>query len=124
MVIITWNGAHLLPDCLDAVLTEGAQVLVVDNDSQDGTKDLLAARYPTVQVVESYRNVGFAGGVALALEHVTTPYTVLLNNDAVVRSGWLPALLGPLEAEPRVGAVCSKLLLPDGRVQSAGGWIA
>lgn len=121
---MTWNGAHLLPDCLDAVLDEGAPVLVVDNGSEDGTLELLASRYPAVQVVASAVNTGFAGGVALALARVETPYTVLLNNDAVVRRGWLARLLAPFDADPRLGAVCSKLLLDDGRVQSAGGEVA
>jgi GT2 family glycosyltransferase len=121
---VTWNGAHLLPDCLDAVLPEGAPVLVVDNASTDGTTELLATRYPSVQVIQSPTNTGFAGGVARALEDVTTPYVVLLNNDAVVRPGWLAALLEPLERDPKVAAACSKLLLPDGRLNSAGGWLA
>lgn len=123
MVIVTWNGAHLLPDCLDAVLAQGAPVLVVDNGSADGTLALLASRYPVVQVLPLATNTGFAGGVAKALALVDTAYTVLLNNDAVVQPGWLTALLAPLEADPVVGAVCSKLLLPDGRLNSAGGYL-
>ena len=68
-------------------------------------------------------NTGFAGGVAHALELVTTPYVVLLNNDAVVRPGWLAAPARALRGRPEVGAVCSKLLLPDGRLNSAGGYV-
>ena len=121
MVIVTWNGAHLLPDCLDAVLPEGAPVVVVDNDSVDDTAEVLA-RYPAVTVLTSPVNAGFAGGVALAVKQITTEYVVLLNNDAAVKQGWLALLLAPF-VDDRVGAVCSKLLLPDGRVQSAGGWL-
>src|SRR5690606_19756843 len=89
VVVITWNGAHLLPECLDSVRGEGARVLVVDNASTDGTIPLLEQHYPWVELVRSAANVGFAGGVALALEHVRTPVVVLLNNDAQVRAGWL-----------------------------------
>jgi GT2 family glycosyltransferase len=121
-VVVTWNGAHLLPTCLDSVLGEGARVLVVDNASADDTLDLLASRYPSVDVVRSATNTGFAGGVAQALEHVGTQVTVLLNNDAEVRVGWLPALLRALD-EPGVAAASSKLLLPDGRINSAGGLV-
>ncbi|MFN2538410.1 MAG: glycosyltransferase family 2 protein [Mycobacteriales bacterium] len=122
VLVVTWEGAHLLPACLDAVLPEGAPVLVVDNASTDGTADLLASRYPQVQVVRTAANLGFAGGVVTGLEHVTTPYVVLLNSDATVRSGWLKELLKPLE-DPLVAAVTSKLLLPDGRLNSAGGYL-
>jgi GT2 family glycosyltransferase len=120
---VTWNGAHLLPDCLDAVLPEGAPVLVIDNASTDGTQDLLARDYPSVQVERLTTNTGFAGGVAHALDVLTTPYVVLLNNDAVVQRGWLAHLLAPFD-DPEIAAVCSKLLLPDGRLNSAGGYVA
>jgi GT2 family glycosyltransferase len=96
--------------------------VVVDNASTDGTTDLLAGRYPQVQVVRNATNLGFAGGVCEGLKHVATPYVVLLNNDATVRPGWLGELLKPFE-DPSVAAVTSKLLLPDGRLQSAGGYL-
>ena len=75
-----------------------------------------------MQVVRNAANLGFAGGVTEGLRHVTTPYVVLLNNDAVVRPGWLAALLEPF-ADPAVAAVTSKLLLPGGQLQSAGGYL-
>jgi GT2 family glycosyltransferase len=97
-------------------------VLVVDNASTDGTADLLARDYPQVQVVRNATNAGFAGGVAVGLAHVTSDVVVLLNNDATVQQGWLAELLAPL-ADPSVAAVTSKLLLPDGRLNSAGGYL-
>jgi GT2 family glycosyltransferase len=121
VVVVTWNGAHLLPSCLDALLAERpARLLVVDNASTDGSASMLRERYPAVDVLAAPRNLGFAGGVDLALREVTTPYAVLVNNDAVVRPGFLAMLLGALAA-PKVGAAQAKLLLPDGRINSAGG---
>jgi N-acetylglucosaminyl-diphospho-decaprenol L-rhamnosyltransferase len=122
ILVVTWQGAHLLPACLDAVLPEGAPVLVVDNASTDGTAQLLAERYPQVQVIHNARNRGFAGGVQDGLAHVTTEHVVLLNNDATVRAGWLGELLKPFD-DATVAGVTSKLLLPDGSLQSAGGYL-
>ncbi|UQX87558.1 glycosyltransferase family 2 protein [Jatrophihabitans telluris] len=123
IVIVTYNGAHLLADCLDSVTGEGAaRIIVVDNASVDETTALLAQRFPQVHVVASNTNTGFAGGVALALPLVRTPFVVLLNNDATVAQGWLARLLEPL-ADAQVGAVSSKLVLPDGRLNSAGGYL-
>lgn len=95
-------------------------MLVVDNGSSDDTTTLLATSYPAVEVLRSPVNTGFAGGIALALDRVTTPVVVLLNNDAVVRQGWLAALLAAFD-RPDVAAATSRLLLPDGRLNSAGG---
>lgn len=119
---MTWQGAHLLPACLDALLAQTDQVLVVDNASTDGTTELLARDYPAVPVVSLDSNTGFAGGVAAGMQQATTEHLVLLNTDAVVHDGWLAALLAPL-SDPEVAAVSSRLLLPDGSLQSAGGYL-
>ncbi|MDX6220614.1 MAG: hypothetical protein QOJ48_2295 [Frankiales bacterium] len=122
MLVVTWNGAHLLGACLDSVLADGGELLVVDNASTDGTAELLARDYPDVRVVRTAVNTGFAGGVDEGLRHVRTDVVVLLNDDATVRPGWLAAVLEPL-GDPGVAAVSSKLLLPDGRLNSAGGYL-
>ena len=67
--------------------------VVVDNASVDNSRELLARDYPWVRVIASPTNLGFAGGNNLALRQVSTPFAVLLNNDAVPQSGWLRNLL-------------------------------
>ncbi|CAO5242753.1 glycosyltransferase family 2 protein [Frankia sp. AgKG'84/4] len=116
VVIVNWNGAHLLPACLDGIAKQETgfafQTWVVDNASADGSRELLAERYPWVRVVASDRNLGFAGGNNLALRQVTTPYAVLVNNDAVPEPTWLAALLAPF-AEPggrHLGATTGKVV--------------
>ncbi|WP_020572395.1 glycosyltransferase family 2 protein [Parafrankia discariae] len=116
IVIVNWNGAHLLPPCLDAVAKQDApftfETHVVDNASADDSREVLAQRYPWAKLVPSDRNLGFAGGNNLALRGVTTPYAVLLNNDAIPEPDWLARLLAPF-AEPggnRLGAVTGKVV--------------
>lgn len=93
VIIVNWNGAHLLPDCLDGLRRQRGSVAfetwVVDNASHDGSVQLLRDGYPEVRVVQSDRNRGFAGGNNLALRQVTTEFAVLLNNDAVPEPDWL-----------------------------------
>lgn len=116
VVVVTYKGAHRLDRCLDAVaaqdLVRAGQVacVVVDNGSSDGSSSVLAARTDGVRVIRSPRNLGFAGGNNVALQQVTSPYVVLVNDDAMVQPGWLSALLEPFD-DPRVGAVAGKLLL-------------
>jgi GT2 family glycosyltransferase len=117
VVIVNHNGAHLLGPCLDAVRRQNLpagtfRTVVVDNASRDVSRELVAERYPWVHLINSPTNLGFAGGNNLALRAVTTPFAVLLNNDAVPEPDWLPHLLAPFE-EPgaaRLGAVTGKVV--------------
>jgi N-acetylglucosaminyl-diphospho-decaprenol L-rhamnosyltransferase len=118
VVIVTWNGRHLLDDCLAGLdrqdLDRGRwEVLVVDNASTDDTVDHLTRRQPGVRLLVSPVNSGFAGGTHLALAHVRSPYAVLLNNDAVPEPAFLSTLLRAVESPggEQVAAVTAKVLL-------------
>lgn len=118
VVIVNWNGAHLLPACLDALAKQDVpfafDTWVVDNASKDDSVELLTSRYPGVRVLSAPGNLGFAGGNNFALREVTTPYAVLLNNDAVPEPDWLRNLLAPFQestgAALGLGAVTGKVL--------------
>ncbi|SFD94713.1 glycosyltransferase family 2 protein [Blastococcus tunisiensis] len=118
VVVVTWNGVHLLDDCLGGLARQRLdpalwRVLVVDNASTDGTLAHLARAHPDVEVLTSPVNTGFAGGAHLGLAQVRTPYAVLLNNDAVPEPDFLGALVRAVEAPDagRVAAVTAKVLL-------------
>jgi GT2 family glycosyltransferase len=113
VVVVTWQGAHLLPACLGSLRKQlqPHRVIVVDNGSTDGTEALLAERYPEVRIVQTGANLGFAGGAQVGLAAAETPYVALLNNDAVAEPGWLSALVRRLEACPSAAAVTSRMLL-------------
>lgn len=117
VIVVNYNGAHLLPDCLSALSRQRAdglefETIVVDNASSDGSRELLARDFPWVRVIASPTNTGFAGGNNLALDQVTTQYAVLLNNDATPESGWLANLVGVLDDPDNhsVGIVTGKIL--------------
>lgn len=122
VVVVTWEGAHLLPPCLDALEAqtmprEAYDVLLVDNASTDGTAELAHERWPSVRVLRNDRNLGFAGGCDTALRLVASPYAVLINNDAVAAPDLLERLVDAAQRaraghEP-VGALTAKILLAD-----------
>ncbi|MGY1835195.1 glycosyltransferase family 2 protein [Blastococcus sp. SYSU DS0510] len=114
VVVVTWQGAHLLTPCLDSLRrqTFPHRVLVVDNASTDGTAELLAAR-PDVRVIRTVENLGFAGGVQAGIDVVDTPFVALLNNDAVADDHWLEELMTAARAHPGCAAVTSLILLAD-----------
>ena len=117
VVVLNWNGAHLLPDCLRGLaaqdLPEGqVATWVVDNASTDGSMELLADQFPWVRAIANDSNDGFAGGNNLALREVATPFVALINNDARPEPDWLRRLLEPF-SEPgaeRLGAVSAKIV--------------
>ena len=116
-VVVSWNGAHLLPDCLDSLLAQTVaddlEVVVVDNASEDGTATMLSDRYPAVTLVRSESNLGFAGGADLGLAGFTGPFIALLNNDATFGVDAIEAMISVMEqpGNERVGAVTAKILL-------------
>ena len=117
VVVVNYNGAHLLPPCLEGLRRQDTpagffDTVVVDNASVDGSRELLARDYPEVRVIASPTNTGFAGGNNLALREVRTPYAVLLNNDAVPAPDWLRRVLAPFDAPgaERLGVVTGKVV--------------
>lgn len=112
VLVVTWQGAHLLPDCLDSLAAQRLphRVLVIDNGSTDGTRELLVERYPDVAVLALDTNTGFAGGVAAGLQRVDTPLVALLNNDAKAEPEWLSASVRVLDADQSVAGVSARML--------------
>ena len=109
-LIVNWNGAHLLEECLASLQQaryRPLQVLVVDNASTDCSRDVLAS-FPSVQVVVNKKNEGFTGGNNSGFRSISTKYVALLNNDMTVDSGWLDESIACMEADGRVGMVSSR----------------
>jgi GT2 family glycosyltransferase len=116
VVVVNWNGERWLRPCLQALQAQRTSapflVWVVDNASRDGSVALLEREFPDVRVLRNEANLGFAGGNNTALREVTTPYAVLLNNDAAPEPDWLETLLAPFEqpGNERLAAVTSKVV--------------
>ncbi len=125
VIIPNYNGAALLPVCLDALRAQTRRdfaVTVVDDGSGDGSLALLAEAYPEVRVVRLARNGGLAAAVNAGIAATAAPIVVLLNNDTEADSRWLAELAGALERRPAYAFAASKLLLFDRRdhIHSAG----
>ena len=127
VLIVNYNGAHFLPDCLgslEGTIPESCSVMVVDNGSTDGSLALLETGYPWVRVLALGENLGFTGGNNAGVKASDSEIVVLLNNDTRVAPDWLANLLKPFE-DPGVGAVTSSMRRFDdmGIMDSAGGSI-
>jgi len=124
VVVVTWEQRDLVLACLQSLARQTVphRVLVVDNASTDGTADMVAQHFPDVVILRQRSNLGFAGGVSVAMDVVDTRFVALLNNDAKADARWLEASLVAL-ADPSVVAVTARLLLAEdtSTINNAGG---
>ena len=128
IIVVNYNGAERLLECVEALLADSyseRELIIVDNASGDGSQDILkevAARYSGVTVLWSPRNLGYAGGVNLALNTASHgSYVAVLNMDVIVEPGWLESLISFLEKRPGVGAVNPLLALANNKGINAMG---
>jgi GT2 family glycosyltransferase len=124
IIIPTVVRADLLFDCLASIAAHvdpAAQyeVIVVVNDTADAARRI-AARVEGVAIHATGANVGFAAACNAGVRLASGTFLVLLNDDTRVRPGWLEALVATARSRPGVGAVGSRMLFPDGRLQEAG----
>jgi len=114
VVILNWNTKdylqRFLPGIIDSISgMAGAEVVVADNASTDGSLELMRERFPEVPLILLDKNYGFTGGYNRALEGLDAEYAVLLNSDVEVAPGWLEPLLDWMDAHPECGACGPKL---------------
>ncbi len=138
ILIVNWNTRDYTADCLQSLVATAdrielspigtrvliygryrAEVLVVDNASQDDSAAFIRECFPWAQLIENDRNVGFAPANNQAYERSSGRYVLLLNSDTQVHLQAMVALLDYMEAHPRCGAGGAQLLNADGSVQPA-----
>ena len=123
VIIVTYNHKKYMESCLTSVLAnEPLEVIVVDNDSTDGTPEFIEENFPEVKVMRSPRNLGYGGGNNLGVRHAKGEYVVILNPDTKVDDNWLEELVKPLSKSRRL-ITTPKILLYDGSAINTVGTI-
>lgn len=125
VIIPNWNGSEHLPDCLAALEAQSFtdfEVVVVDNNSTDGSVEWVRCHHPRVRVLPRADNGGFSKAVNAGIGVAAGEYVALLNNDTVAEPGWLGALVLALDEHPGYDFAASKMLLfyDPGRLNAAG----
>lgn len=122
IILVSWNTRDLLRVALSSIRQHAGQpvrVIVVDNASSDGSPDMVRIDLPGARLVVNTENRGFGQANNQGFAVADEPYTLLLNSDAELTPGALPALIDDLERHPEAGAVGARLVFPDGRFQAA-----
>jgi GT2 family glycosyltransferase len=117
IVIVSTNEAHWLEACLTSVYAHAGSatldVVVVDNESTDGTRALVEERFPEARVVDSV-NRGFSHANNRALETITARHALLLNPDTEILDGTFGELVSKMDRRPDVGVLGVRQLKSDG----------
>ena len=114
-VVVSYNSATYLPDCVRSLRSEGlTDVVVVDNASADGSVGVVRAADPTVTVVETGANLGFGSAANRGVAACAGDYVLILNPDTVVEPGTVKALVEALDRDPGLAMVGPRLENLDG----------
>jgi GT2 family glycosyltransferase/radical SAM superfamily enzyme YgiQ (UPF0313 family)/tetratricopeptide (TPR) repeat protein len=124
IIIPVFNKVELTRQCLTTLASLTTmpeyEVIVVDNDSTDGTAEFLASLCGDIQVIRNRENLGFAVACNQGAKAARGEFLLFLNNDTIPTEGWLNALVDEAEGHSDVAVVGSKLLYEDGTIQHAG----
>lgn len=117
VVIVSYKVRYYIEQCLNSVLRSvpDAQILVVDNDSEDGSVEFLRERFPQIEVIANDFNAGFGKANNMALSKVQGRYVLFLNPDTVVAERTIPGCIEYMDTHPEVGAVGVRMQYGDGR---------
>jgi len=134
VIIVNYNVKHFLEQCLHSVLkaskTVLAEIFVVDNNSVDGSTQLVKEKFPQVHLIENKENVGFSKANNQAVRLAKGKYILLLNPDTVVEEDTFIKVIRFMEEHPDAGGLGVKMIdgkgnfLPESKRGLPTPWVA
>lgn len=125
IILINWNTADLTVQAVESALADSTssgipvEIIIVDNGSTDDSLKQIRSHLPMAVILENGRNLGFARAVNKGLAVHKGHHVILLNTDATLCKGALPALVKVFNTHPRTGIVGANLLNEDGSPQNS-----
>ncbi len=114
VVIVNYNVQHFLEQCLysvrKATKSIACEIWVVDNNSVDGSLEMLKEKFPEVKLIENKKNVGFSAANNQAIKQATGEYILLLNPDTVVEEETFTKTIAFMDSHPDAGALGVKMI--------------
>ena len=111
--IVTYNSGRFIKRCLESVLDQNyplKEIIVIDNNSADGTIDILEPFEDRCRIIYNEENIGFAAAQNQAIAASSAEWVLTLNPDVLLLQGFIEALVTAGNLDPRAGTVCGKLL--------------
>jgi len=123
IIIVSWNCRKYLKSCLKSIFQSkkdsSVEIFVVDNNSSDGTVEMVKKEFPKVQLIANNFNAGFAKANNQALKIAKGKYLLLLNPDTEVKADTLTKAVAYLNDHPKAGIMGCKILNPNGSLQNS-----
>ena len=120
VVVVNHNAGDQVVRCVRSVLDSAGEcslrVVIVDNQSSDGSPDAVQDAFPQVSMIRNGANLGFAAAANQGMRAVESEFVLLINPDAEVEAGTLEALLKVARDHPRAGAIGLLTRNPDGTI--------
>ena len=123
IIIISYRDRENLERCIESVISTlgelDANVIVFDNNSQDGTTEMVRSRFPQEELIESRENVGLTRGLNVCFGRSDGEYVLALDSDTIVTDGAIERLLSLISQHPDFAAVGGRLYYLDGSLQES-----
>ena len=117
--IVNTNSRELLLACLETLRGTTAEIVVLDNASEDGSADAVRERFPDVRVLPQEFRAGFGANHNTVIRATEGRYVYVLNEDTTADDWGFARIVEYLDAHPRVAALGPRLTYPDGRLQDS-----
>lgn len=118
-IVVSYNTRDLLIECVESLIPQVYEVIVIDNASSDGSAEAVAQRFPDVLVIRNLRNRGFGAANNQGLNAMTGDLALLLNSDARAEEGAVDHLVRTLTNDAKAVGCGGMLLSPDGALQNS-----
>ena len=115
--IVNTTSRDLLLACLESLRGEEAEIVVLDNASEDGSADAVRERFPDVRLIAHRHRAGFGANHNTVIRATSGRYVYVLNEDTTSDDWGFRRLVDYLDRHPRVAAVGPRLVYPEGRPQ-------
>ncbi|MBP8250736.1 MAG: glycosyltransferase [Herpetosiphon sp.] len=111
IIVVNFNGKHHLEACLKSLLhqtypTEKLEILLIDNNSHDGSREFITQYFPSVRLIHNQTNRGFASAVNQGAKLANGQYIALINNDAYADPQWIATLVSTMQTHREQNVVC------------------
>lgn len=126
VIIISYNCKLYVEDCIKSIVITCyefiPEIIVVDNNSSDGTVEYISELYPDVSIIVNNKNVGYAAAINLGVANSSGDYLILSNADVIFKKNTIFGLIEKLKLNKGIGIVGPQQLFNDGTFQRSYGY--